>query len=278
MLSRASCHTRSRVFGLERLHLSSTTAQSPSRLSLNGSFEARRAYLRGCSVGEYTGRRPKGVRGTGIRGLAGSRNNSGSGARSNTPSLSYEGLVDLEGKPVYPVTSHTRVSVPGPTNSHDETLTSKESSSSQSSSKAAPDAPKHDAVLRISKEVARAIGQGEPVVALETTIYTHGFPYPQNLELARNLEDIVRKNGAVPATIGIVDGVAVVGLDVREMKYLCSQYGKSGVMKVSRRDLPYIMGMVHITQFILHGQLLILLRDLQAVRYQAGQQYREPCS
>ena len=83
-----------------------------------------------------------------------------------------------------------------------------------------------------------------PVVALETTIYTHGFPYPDNVALALDLEAIVRRNGGVPATIGILDGVAKVGLTNEELTALASSAGKSETMKVSRRDIPYILGLV----------------------------------
>jgi pseudouridine-5'-phosphate glycosidase len=84
----------------------------------------------------------------------------------------------------------------------------------------------------------------KPVVALETTIYTHGFPYPDNVALALELEGIVRSNGAVPATIGILDGVARIGLSTEELIALTSSAGKPETMKVSRRDIPYIIGMV----------------------------------
>lgn len=85
---------------------------------------------------------------------------------------------------------------------------------------------------------------GQPVVALESTIYTHGFPNPENIALANDLESIVIKNGATPATIGILDGVAIVGLSKDELAKLASSAGKPETMKVSRRDLPYILGMV----------------------------------
>ncbi len=98
--------------------------------------------------------------------------------------------------------------------------------------------------LRVSDEVGAAIQSNQPVVALETTIYTHGFPYPDNVALALNLESVVRQNGAVPATIGILNGVARVGLSGEEITTLASSTGKPGTMKVSRRDLPYILGMV----------------------------------
>lgn len=99
-------------------------------------------------------------------------------------------------------------------------------------------------MFKMSDEVAHAITNGTPVVALETTIYTHGFPYPDNLSLAFDLEKIVRANSAVPATIGIVGGVARVGLTEKEIEILASAAGKPETMKVSRRDIPYILGMV----------------------------------
>lgn len=104
--------------------------------------------------------------------------------------------------------------------------------------------PPNNSIFKLSDRVREALTHGWPVVALETTIYTHGFPYPENAELANNLEDIVRENGAVPATIGIVDGVARVGLSSSEISGLCSRAGDPDTMKVSRRDLSYIVGMV----------------------------------
>lgn len=101
-----------------------------------------------------------------------------------------------------------------------------------------------ESVLIVSEEVKKALLHHKPVVALETTIYTHGFPYPDNVQLALDLEAIVRKNGAIPATIAIIDGVARVGLSEDEITTLASAAGKPETMKVSRRDLPYIMGMV----------------------------------
>ena len=83
-------------------------------------------------------------------------------------------------------------------------------------------------------------------MALETTIYTHGFPYPDNVALALELEAIVRSNGGIPATIGILDGIARVGLSTEELIALISSAGKPETMKVSRRDIPYIIGMVRI--------------------------------
>ena len=98
--------------------------------------------------------------------------------------------------------------------------------------------------LKVSKNVKTALRYNQPVVALESTIYTHGFPYPQNVDLALRLEEIVRSHGAVPATIGILNGVARVGLTDEEIIMLASSAGKPETMKVSRRDLPYILGMV----------------------------------
>ncbi|PMD32773.1 hypothetical protein L207DRAFT_590466 [Hyaloscypha variabilis F] len=98
-------------------------------------------------------------------------------------------------------------------------------------------------VFQISPEVSNAVKNNLPVVALETTIYTHGFPYPENVALALDLEKIVRANGAIPATIGVVEGVARVGLTNEEITTLAAGAGNPDTMKVSRRDLPYILGM-----------------------------------
>ncbi|TVY19815.1 Pseudouridine-metabolizing bifunctional protein [Lachnellula arida] len=98
-------------------------------------------------------------------------------------------------------------------------------------------------VLQISPEVQEAVWRNKPVVALESTIYTHGFPYPENVALALDLEKIVRKNGGTPATIGVLNGVVRVGLNSEEITALASSAGKPDTMKVSRRDLPYILGM-----------------------------------
>ncbi len=93
--------------------------------------------------------------------------------------------------------------------------------------------------LEVAPEVAKAISSGDPVVALESTIISHGMPYPQNVETAAVVEDTVRKGGAIPATIAIIDGHLKVGLSVDEIHYL----GKRGqqVVKCSRRDLPFVI-------------------------------------
>lgn len=92
--------------------------------------------------------------------------------------------------------------------------------------------------LDIKAEVKEALENGKPVVALESTIISHGMPYPQNVETARETERIIRENGAVPATIAIIKGRIKVGLTEEELEY----FGKaSGIAKVSRRDLAYIV-------------------------------------
>ena len=93
--------------------------------------------------------------------------------------------------------------------------------------------------LEISPEVKAALAEGKPVVALESTIISHGMPYPQNVETAMNVEKIVRENGAVPATIAIIGGRLKAGLSADEIEYL----GKKGydVTKASRRDLPVLV-------------------------------------
>ncbi|KAI9886244.1 MAG: hypothetical protein M1823_001979 [Watsoniomyces obsoletus] len=101
----------------------------------------------------------------------------------------------------------------------------------------------NNAFFQISDEVQEALGASRPLVALETAIYTHGFPYPENLELAQHLEIQVRAHGGVPATIAVVDGVARVGLSRAELITLISAASRGNAMKLSRRDLGYICGM-----------------------------------
>ncbi|MGL5701635.1 MAG: pseudouridine-5'-phosphate glycosidase [Cetobacterium sp.] len=93
--------------------------------------------------------------------------------------------------------------------------------------------------LEISKEVKEALENNIPVVALESTIISHGMPYPQNVETALKVEEVVRENGAIPATIAILNGKLKVGLTKEEIDYL----GKKGldVTKASRRDIPAIL-------------------------------------
>lgn len=93
--------------------------------------------------------------------------------------------------------------------------------------------------LVINKEVKEALDSNKAVVALESTIISHGMPYPQNLETALAVEEVIRKNGAIPATIGIINGKMVVGLSKEEIEILAKEGLK--VPKVSRRDLPVIL-------------------------------------
>ncbi|CCX29982.1 Similar to Pseudouridine-5' acc. no. Q01RY8 [Pyronema omphalodes CBS 100304] len=96
--------------------------------------------------------------------------------------------------------------------------------------------------LKISDEVKSALNAGQPVVALESAIYTHGFPHPQNLELAQDIEAVIRAHGAVPATICMLNGKAVVGLSSKEMEQMTDSANHKEKMKVSRRDLAFALG------------------------------------
>lgn len=93
--------------------------------------------------------------------------------------------------------------------------------------------------IAISEEIKLALKNGEPVVALESTIISHGMPYPKNVETALKVESIIRENGAIPATIAIIGGVPTVGISNEQIDYL----GKKGlnVTKASRRDIPILM-------------------------------------
>ena len=93
--------------------------------------------------------------------------------------------------------------------------------------------------LDINSNIKKALAGKRPVVALESTIISHGMPYPQNLQTALKVEEIVRSNGAIPATIAIIDGKFKVGLSEVEIEYL----SKSGekIVKASRRDVPYLI-------------------------------------
>ena len=93
--------------------------------------------------------------------------------------------------------------------------------------------------IEISPEVQKALEDNTPIVALESTIISHGMPYPKNVETALKAQQVVRENGAVPATIAIINGKLKVGLTDAEIDY----FGKKGreIAKVSRRDIPYIV-------------------------------------
>ena len=91
--------------------------------------------------------------------------------------------------------------------------------------------------MKISNEVQYALKNNIPVVALESTIISHGMPYPKNVETALLVEKTIRDNGAIPATIGIINGEAIVGMNPEEIE----EFGKrKGIKKVSRRDLPIV--------------------------------------
>ncbi len=94
--------------------------------------------------------------------------------------------------------------------------------------------------LRYGSDVERALDVGGPLVALESTVITHGLPYPQNVETAVMMETAVREGGATPATIGIIGGRIIVGLSAEQMTYLGRQAGQESVRKCSRRDLPLV--------------------------------------
>jgi len=89
--------------------------------------------------------------------------------------------------------------------------------------------------LAVSPEVAEAIERGDPVVALESTLISHGLPHPDNLEVARESERLIRAEGAVPATVGVIDGIPKVGLDGVELELMATA---GDIEKLSARDLP----------------------------------------
>nr|WP_202459635.1 pseudouridine-5'-phosphate glycosidase [Streptomyces sp. SID1328] len=93
-------------------------------------------------------------------------------------------------------------------------------------------------VLVLSEEVREATGTGRPVVALESTIIAHGLPRPRNLQVALELEDVVRREGAVPATIAVLDGAPHVGLDKGQLERVANE---DGIRKLGHRDLPLAM-------------------------------------
>lgn len=92
--------------------------------------------------------------------------------------------------------------------------------------------------LLFSPEVAAARTAGKPIVALESTIISHGMPYPQNMTMAHEVEQVIRDAGAVPATIAIIDGKICIGLTVEQLELLATS---PDAMKVSRRDLPFVL-------------------------------------
>lgn len=110
--------------------------------------------------------------------------------------------------------------------------------------------------FKFNQEVAEALQNKQPIVALESTVIAHGLPYPQNIETALRLENIVRENGAVPATIAVFDGGFCVGLDEIQLQKLATD---KSIRKISRRDLPIAVAQklncattVATTMFIAH--------------------------
>ena len=93
--------------------------------------------------------------------------------------------------------------------------------------------------LRLTDEVRTTLAEGRPVVALESTIISHGMPYPDNVAMAREVEAIIRGHGVAPATIAVLDGVPRIGLDDEALELLGR--GQQEIRKVSIRDLPYVV-------------------------------------
>ncbi|KAI5673750.1 hypothetical protein M9H77_14114 [Catharanthus roseus] len=94
-------------------------------------------------------------------------------------------------------------------------------------------------LIKISPEVSDALSSGRAVVALESTVITHGMPYPQNLETAQDVMAVVRENGAIPATIAILDGVPCIGLSIEELERLAKLGRKA--RKTARRDIAHVV-------------------------------------
>src|SRR6478609_5179842 len=90
-------------------------------------------------------------------------------------------------------------------------------------------------------EVNQAIDERQPVVALESTIISHGMPYPKNMDTALEVESIIREEGAVPATIAVLDGVIRIGLRKDSLQMLAQQGPQGSILKLSRRDLAYAL-------------------------------------
>lgn len=107
--------------------------------------------------------------------------------------------------------------------------------------------------VRVLPEVRDALAAGRPVVALESTIVAHGMPYPANLETALAVESIVREEGAVPATVAVVDGAVQVGCDASVLERLASE---PGVAKVSRRDMPVVLAQGNLGATTVSGTLI----------------------
>ena len=94
-------------------------------------------------------------------------------------------------------------------------------------------------MIKLTEELKSAIALNKPLVALESTIIAHGMPFPQNLEMAQEVEQIIRDNGAIPATVAVIDGELRAGLSTKELEH----FAKTGptIIKVSTRDLPFVV-------------------------------------
>lgn len=97
--------------------------------------------------------------------------------------------------------------------------------------------------IKLSNEVKNALKNKLPIVALESTIISHGMPFPDNYNTAIRLENIVRENNAIPATIAILNGVIHVGLENNELEFLSKPENKNSIIKVSRKDLQAVLGL-----------------------------------
>jgi pseudouridine-5'-phosphate glycosidase len=93
-------------------------------------------------------------------------------------------------------------------------------------------------LLRLADEIQQALESGQAVICLESTVIAHGLPYPTNLETARRMEESVRRHGAIPATIAVLEGRICVGVTDDELEHLATA---KGIRKVSRRDLPVVV-------------------------------------
>jgi len=100
-----------------------------------------------------------------------------------------------------------------------------------------------DIIYKVSEEVERALLDEKAVVALESTVISHGLPYPENIQTALKMEEAVRKEGSIPATIGIINGVVTVGLSQKEIEYLADT--NHAILKVGVGELDYAIGMAY---------------------------------
>lgn len=116
--------------------------------------------------------------------------------------------------------------------------------------------------LIINPAVKQALAAGQPVLALESTIISHGLPWPDNVECARNLEKIAREHGAVPATIAIIDGVATIGISDAELVKLAKS---ENVAKVSRPDIATVVAQKRMGATTVAGTMI--LADLAGIRF-----------